>query len=117
MFNSTYDGVVELPTAKGKVRALQFSMTSNVSTPFELRVREPNGKTTQITSSKMVSEGHVKFFTTKFSGRLLGFPVTFTPDQPPPLTLPILIFTSVTIDLVFTSSDTLTADNLTIAQI
>jgi hypothetical protein len=108
MYDSTYDGVADLDTAAGPVRALKFSMSKAVTTPFQLKVSEPNGKTTVITSPELTTKGNVKFYTPKFTGRLFGLiPVTFTPESPPPLTLPILIFTDVTIDLAFVQCDTL----------
>jgi hypothetical protein len=118
MYNSTYDGVVDLPTrAGGTVHALKFSMSKAVNKPFQLKVREPNGKNTVITSSELVTEGNVKFFTPKFTGKLFGLiPVTFTPDSPPPLTLPVLWFTDVTIDLAFVNCNTLTAQDMHLSE-
>jgi hypothetical protein len=114
MYNSTYDGVVDLPTRTGgTVHSLKFSMSKAVNKPFQLKVREPNGKNTVITSSELVTEGNVKFYTPKFTGKLFGLiPVTFTPDSPPPLTLPVLWFTDVTIDLAFVNCNTLTAQDM-----
>jgi hypothetical protein len=42
--------------------------------------------------------------------------VTFTPEQPPPLTLPVLSFTDVKIDLAFVRCDRLTADPLDLRE-
>jgi hypothetical protein len=134
MINSTYDGVVELQTRTGPVRALQFTMETSITTPFQLKVREPNGKSTLITSDSLTidSQGKerdgkrkrtVKFYTTKFQGELTlvpglpGIPVTFTPDMPPPLNLPVLTFTNPVIDLVFVRSDTLRAPNMHISEV
>jgi hypothetical protein len=37
-------------------------------------------------------------YTQELKGNLLGIiPVDFTPDEPPPLTLPVLFFTDVTV--------------------
>jgi hypothetical protein len=117
MFSSTYDGVVNLPTKTGSLQVLKFSMASAVTEPFQLKVREPNGKNTVITSSKLTISGNVKFYTSKFSGKLFGLiPVTFTPDSPPPLTLPVLWFTDATIDLAFVQCDTLTAPKMEINE-
>jgi Family of unknown function (DUF6114) len=118
MYNSTYDGVVDLPTKTGgTVHSLKFSMSKAVNKPFQLKVREPNGKNTVITSTELVTEGNVKFFTPKFTGKLFGLiPVTFTPDSPPPLTLPVLWFTDVTIDLAFVNCNTLTAQDMHLSE-
>jgi hypothetical protein len=42
--------------------------------------------------------------------------VVFTPDQPPPLTLPVLWFTDAKIQLNFVRCDTLTADPLSVTE-
>ncbi|MEV6597857.1 DUF6114 domain-containing protein [Actinoplanes sp. NPDC051346] len=117
MYNSTYDGVIDLATAEGSVKALKFSMKKSVTKPFQLTVPEQTGAATVINSDKLTTEGNVKFYTPKFQGKLFGLiPVTFTPDQPPPLTLPILWFTDVKIQVAFVRCDTLTADPLKLTE-
>jgi len=114
MYDSTYDGVVELATADGPVRSLKFSMTKAVNKPFKITVPEPGGRTTLTVSKELVAEGDVQFFTTRFQGKLFGvIPITFTPDAPPPLTLPILWFTDAKIDLALVQCHTMTFDSLT----
>ena len=57
----------------------------------------------------LTTTGHVAFYTPRFEGKLFGvIPVVFTPDSPPPLTLPYLKFTDVKIQLAFVTCDTLT---------
>jgi hypothetical protein len=114
----TYRRVVELPTAGGRIRALEFTMTEAVTEAFRLRIAEAGGKITLITSNVLTISGQVSFYTTKFVGKLEGvIPQTYTPDSPPPLIpgvptpLPVT-FTDVTIDLAFVTCDTLTAGNL-----
>ncbi|MFI7601899.1 DUF6114 domain-containing protein [Actinoplanes sp. NPDC049681] len=118
MYNSTYDGVVDLDTAQGTLKALKFSMTKSVTKPFRLTVPEKaDGQATVIDSNELTTEGNVKFYTPKFQGKLFGLiPVTFTPEQPPPLTLPVLWFTDVKIQLAFVRCDTLTADPLKLTE-
>jgi hypothetical protein len=110
MSDQTYDGVAELPTATGTVRVLKFSMSKAVTTAFDLRVREANGKTTVATSPRLTIQGHVTFYTARFSGKMFGIiPVIFTPDSPPPM-LPLALplrFTDVSIDLNYVRCDTL----------
>jgi hypothetical protein len=116
MYNSSYDGVVQLDTAKGKVEALKFSMDKAVNEPFTLTVPEVGGFDTVIESRKLTTDGDVRFYTPEFKGKLFGvIPVTFTPESPPPLTLPVLWFTDVTIDLAFVRCDTLTGDPLKVS--
>jgi len=98
------------------MRVLQFSMSRSVSTPFALHVPAPDGKQLQFHSSSLTVQGHVKFFTTKFQGNLLGLiPVTFTPDSPPPLILPELFFSNANIELAYVQSDVLTGPALQIS--
>jgi hypothetical protein len=134
MWESQFDGVVEMRTGTGKtVKVLQFTMRKSQMSPFQLKVKESNGKSTVITSDTLITdtvktEGaprSVKFFATRFEGKLFGaippgFPILggpFTPDNPPPLPpFPIpfipLIFTDVTIDLAFVGCDILEAPNM-----
>ncbi|MDY7083676.1 MAG: DUF6114 domain-containing protein [Actinomycetota bacterium] len=115
MYDSTYDGVVDMPTAKGTFKALKFSMDKAVNKPFTLTIDEPGRAQTVIKSNELVTDGDVKFYTPEFKGNLFGLiPVTFTPESPPPLTLPVLWFTKVTIKLAYVRCDTLTADPLNI---
>jgi hypothetical protein len=110
MYDSTYDGVTEIPTADGPKRVLKFSMRKSVTTPFTLTIPERGGRTSLIESGELTTTGNVRFYTPKFEGKLFGLiPVTFTPDMPPPLTLPVLTFTDIRIDLAFVRCDTLTA--------
>ncbi|GIM93341.1 DUF6114 domain-containing protein [Paractinoplanes toevensis] len=117
MYNSTYDGVVDMPQTDGKTfKALKFSMDKAVNKPFTLTMNEPNGSKTVITSKELITDGTVKFYTPEFKGNLFGLiPVTFTPESPPPLTLPILWFTDAKIKLAYVRCDTLTGDPLKVA--
>ena len=115
MSGLSFDGVVDLPTKTGTLKVLQFSMSKSVSTPFQLLTAAPDGQTLAFNSSSLTVQGNVKFFTTKFQGNLFGLiPVTFTPESPPPLILPELVFSDARIELAFVRSDVLTAPSLTI---
>jgi Family of unknown function (DUF6114) len=117
MFDSTYDGVAMLPVAGGTRRVLKFSMARSVTTPGTLTVPEAGDATTVISTPKLTTAGHVAFYTDRFEGTLFGlFPVTFTPDAPPPLTVPYLYFTHVKINLALVQCDTLTLEPLSIAE-
>jgi hypothetical protein len=109
MFGSTYEGVENMTTATGSYPALKFLMDKSVTKPFTLTIDEPNGGTTVIKTAALTTDGHVAFYTPRFEGKLFGvIPVVFTPDSPPPLTLPYLSFTDVKIQLSFVTCDTLT---------
>jgi hypothetical protein len=113
MFGSTYDGTVDLQTASGPIKVLKFSMTKAVTEPFSLTIAEAGGHRTVITTDQLTIEDNVKFYTPDFQGKLFGlFPVTFTPDSPPPITPSRLYFSDVKINLSLVTCDTLTAKPL-----
>jgi hypothetical protein len=117
MYNSTYDGTINLETANGTIKALKFSMDKAVNDAFSLTIPEAGGHTTLIKSKQLITDKNVKFYTPNFQGKLFGLiPVTFTPESPPPLTLPILWFTDVKINLAFVRCDTLTAKPIAITE-
>ncbi|GID91777.1 DUF6114 domain-containing protein [Amorphoplanes digitatis] len=117
MYDSTYDGVTRLQTTGGTIQALKFSMRKAVNKPFKLTVPERGTARTVIDSKELITEGDVRFYTPRFKGKLFGvIPVTFTPESPPPLTLPVLWFTDVEIDLAFVRCDTLTGVPLTLTE-
>jgi hypothetical protein len=92
-------------------------MDKSVTKPFSLTIPEPGGGTTVITSKALTTDGNVEFYTPRFEGKLFGLiPVVFTPESPPPLTLPYLWFTDVKIDLSFVGCDTLTGFPLIINE-
>jgi hypothetical protein len=115
----SYDGNVSLPTANGSLEAMQFSMSSTTSTPFELDVPVGSRQCT-IKSSALTLTGNVKIFAAELKGNLLGtVPVDFTPASPPPLPPLVttdLFFTDATLTLVFVQTDTLTGDKFTITS-
>jgi hypothetical protein len=113
MFGSTYDGTVDLQTATGPLKVLKFSMTRAVTEPFSLTIAEGGGRRTVLTTDQLTIQDNVKFYTPDFQGKLFGlFPVTFTPDSPPPVMLPRLFFSDVKINLALVTCDTLTAKPL-----
>ncbi|GAA1608499.1 DUF6114 domain-containing protein [Actinoplanes couchii] len=117
MYESSYDGVAEVPTGDGPIRSLKFSMDKVVNKPFQLTIDEPGDATTVIDSGELILDGAVEFYTPRFEGKLFGLiPVVFTPESPPPLTLPVLWFTDVTVDLAYVRSDVLTAEPLDIVE-
>lgn len=122
MHGLSFDGVVNLPTKGGTIRTLQFTMKSSTTYDFELRIPENTNTTTSLKSTALTvqavdkKEGDdrkVVFYTNRFSGNVFGvLPMTFTPDAPPPITLPEMFFTDPNISLVFITCDQLLAPNL-----
>jgi uncharacterized protein DUF6114 len=118
MYQSTYDGTVDLRTADGPIKVLKFSMDKSVTEPFSLTMDEPGGYQTVIKSKKLTTDKNVEFYTPRFEGKLFGLiPVVFSPQSPPPLTLPWLYFSDVKINLAFVSCDTLTAEPLSVTEL
>ncbi|HET6213718.1 MAG TPA: DUF6114 domain-containing protein [Micromonosporaceae bacterium] len=120
MSGLSFDGVTDLPTKDGTVRVLQFTMTTSTTDDFRLDIPESNGKTTSLRSTALtvaMKDGdggeRVKFYASRFEGKVFGLvDLVFTPDSPPPLTLPEMFFTDPDIQLVFVDCDLLTAPNL-----
>jgi hypothetical protein len=116
MTGLSYDGIVDLPTktsnGPGTIRVLKFSMRTSVSRPFELRT--PGGPKNLLTkSSELTVAGNVAFYTNRFAGKVLGLiPQTYTPESPPLLIVPDVLFTDVEIQLVFVQADELRAPSL-----
>ncbi|MER7460258.1 DUF6114 domain-containing protein [Micromonospora sp. NPDC126480] len=109
-----FEGIVDLPTAVGTLKALKFSMARAVTDDFLLRVPGPAGRTMSFATGQLTVRGNVDFYATRFSGKLLGIRLTLTPDLPFPDGLPItspipISFTDPEMDLAFVTSDTLTA--------
>ncbi|WP_319460433.1 DUF6114 domain-containing protein [Micromonospora sp. RTP1Z1] len=109
-----FDGIVELPTANGTLKALKFSMARAVTDDFKLVADGSAGRNQQYVTDRLTVQGDVAFYSTRFVGRLLGITITLTPDLPFPAGIPVtspipITFTDPVIDLAFVTSDTLTA--------
>ncbi len=114
MTSLRFEGIVDLPTEVGTLKALKFSMARAVTDDFLLRVPGPQGRTMSYATGQLTVQGNVDFYATRFSGKLLGITLTLTPDLPFPDGLPItspipISFTDPEMDLAFVTSDTLTA--------
>ncbi|WP_165978609.1 DUF6114 domain-containing protein, partial [Actinomadura darangshiensis] len=94
MSGLSYDGVASLPSAGGTVKALKFTMSKAVLKDVDQTAAHA-GTTARIRTGALTLNGGVVMYTTKMSSKLLGIPVTFTPEKPPPLTLPHMVMTDV----------------------
>jgi hypothetical protein len=94
MSGLSYDGVAELDTPGGTVRALKFSMSKAVLKNVDQTTRHGAASNNLTTGNLALNDG-VTMYTTKLSSKLIGIPLTFTPDSPPPLVLPYMIMTDV----------------------
>jgi hypothetical protein len=112
----SFDGVATVPTAGGPQKMLKFSMSGlNLSGDDDLTVTE-GGRTLSIRASSLNFTGNVTLLCTKIHGDLLGIPLTFTPQSPPPVVLPEMVFTHVTTYQPFTSADSLQIGGLLITS-
>ncbi|MFA1539860.1 DUF6114 domain-containing protein [Actinomadura monticuli] len=94
MSGLSYDGVASLSSAGGTVKALKFSMSKAVLKNVD-QTSAHGGAAARIRTPNLTLTGDVVMYTTKMSSKLLGIPLTFTPEQPPPLTLPYMVMTDV----------------------
>lgn len=99
-----YDGIVQVKTASGEIKdVLKFTTTGIDIGDLDQFVVGANGKGhTEVKAAKgstsTITGGTTTLYTESLSGNLLGLiPITFTPKAPPPLTLPELFFTNVTV--------------------
>lgn len=129
MLNLVYRGVVDVPThGGGTIRSLWFTMSQSSTDDFLLHVYGEQVKEgevrwdAELPSSRLTvtaaGDRLVHFYTNRFRGKLIGIPVDFTPEHPPPpFPLPIVIFTDVDIQLVWVRAPELEAPNLRITLV
>ncbi|WP_372444933.1 hydrogenase expression protein HypF [Streptomyces coffeae] len=98
-----YKGIVEVKTYGGKVKkVLKFTASGVDIKDLHQTVVGPAGTTTHVAaregSTSTIRNGTVTMYTEELSGNLLGIiPITFSPKSPPPLNLPEVFFTKVTV--------------------
>ncbi|NMO51559.1 hypothetical protein HH310_10190 [Actinoplanes sp. TBRC 11911] len=116
LIDATYEGVADVPTRDGgTMKALQFNMSKAINDNFRLTIDEVGGGRTLFKANQLITDQNVRFYTPRFEGKFGGLiPMTFTPEQPPPLMLPKMVFTDVSIDLAHVYCDTLTSTPLSI---
>ncbi|WP_128380174.1 hypothetical protein [Streptomyces cavernae] len=98
-----YKGVVKVKTANGTVKeALKFVISGGTDIgDLHQTVKDPmSGKTHHVQAAKgstsTITDGDTVMYTEKISGNLFGLiPVTFSPEHPPPLNIPLIYFTNV----------------------
>ncbi|WP_254885551.1 hydrogenase expression protein HypF [Streptomyces sp. NA02950] len=98
-----YKGIVEVKTHSGQVKkVLKFTAKGVDIKDLHQMVIGPAGTTTHVAaregSTSTIRNGTVTMYTEELSGNLLGIiPITFSPKSPPPLNLPEVFFTKVTV--------------------
>ncbi|MDX3225405.1 hydrogenase expression protein HypF [Streptomyces sp. ME19-01-6] len=98
-----YKGIVEVKTYSGKVKkVLKFTASGVEIDDLHQLTVGAGGTTTHVAARKgstsTFSNGPITMYTEELSGNLLGIvPITFSPKTPPPLNLPEVFFTDVTV--------------------
>ncbi|MFE0731419.1 hypothetical protein ACFW2X_24860 [Streptomyces antibioticus] len=98
-----YQGVVEVKTANGtrkKVLKYVISGGTDIGDLHQTVEDKQSGKTYHVQASSgstsTIRDGDTIMYTQSISGNLFGLiPVTFDPDNPPPLNIPLIYFTKV----------------------
>lgn len=100
-----YKGIVEVRTASGatkKVLKYVISDGTDIGDLHQTVKDEQSGATHHVQAAKgstsTIRDGDTVMYTESISGNLLGLiPVTFDPEHPPPLNIPLIYFTKVTV--------------------
>ncbi|MFF2212164.1 hypothetical protein [Streptomyces antibioticus] len=98
-----YKGVVEVKTANGtKKKVLKYVISggTDIGDLHQTVEDKQAGKTYHVQASSgstsTIRDGDTIMYTQSISGNLFGLiPVTFDPDNPPPLNIPLIYFTKV----------------------
>ncbi|OCC08723.1 hypothetical protein [Streptomyces sp. PTY087I2] len=113
-----YHGIVEVKKADGSIKkVLKFTASSiDIKDLHQLTVG-PAGTTGHVKSrpgsTSTIRNGEVTMYTEELKGNLFGLiPVTFSPQTPPPLNVPIAVFTNVTVKQAGQFGGTLTVPGL-----
>ncbi|WP_446214259.1 hypothetical protein [Micromonospora sp. IBSANI012] len=108
------EGIVELPTAGGTLRALKFSMDEVMTDDARLRAPGRAGRTLRVATDQLRLSGDIAVYATRFVGRILGVTITLSPDLPLPPGIATaspgpVTFSGVAVDLAFLEGQSLTA--------
>ncbi|MEU2378353.1 hypothetical protein [Streptomyces misionensis] len=98
-----YQGIVEVRAANGTTKkALKYVVSdgTDIGDLHQTVQDKLSGKTYHVQAAKgstsTIRDGKTVMYTEKISGNLFGLiPMTFSPDSPPPLNLPLIYFTDV----------------------
>ncbi len=98
-----YQGIVEVKTAGGKTKkVLKYVISGGTDIGDLHQLVKEHGKTYHVQAGKgttsTITDGDTVMYTESISGNLLGLiPITFDPEHPPPLNIPLIYFTNVKI--------------------
>ncbi|MFE7135022.1 hypothetical protein ACFVIM_29605 [Streptomyces sp. NPDC057638] len=103
LYGLKYHGIVEVRRAGGELRkALKFTARAVDIKDLHQRAEYPMETTMHVRgragSTSTIREGTVTMYTEELRGDLFGiFPVVFSPETPPPVDIPWVFFTDVTV--------------------
>ncbi|WP_419249314.1 hypothetical protein [Streptomyces canus] len=113
-----YQGVVKVKTASGKTKkVLKYVISGGTEIGDLHQIVTERGKTYHVQAGKgtksTITDGKTTMYTESISGNLLGLiPITFSPDSPPPLNIPLIYFTNVTVQQAAQYGGTLTVPGM-----
>ncbi|MGW0559579.1 hypothetical protein ACWDZ4_02825 [Streptomyces sp. NPDC003016] len=113
-----YKGIVEVRTGSGKIKkVLKFTAVETDIKDLHQKVVGPGGTTMHAQAAKgstsTLRDSTVTMYTEELKGNLFGLiPVTFSPQTPPPLNIPIAMFTNVKVTQAGQFGGTLTVPGL-----
>ncbi|MEV1069766.1 hypothetical protein [Streptomyces sp. NPDC050263] len=115
-----YQGIVKVKTANGTVKEVLKYVISDGTDIGDLHqtvADKQSGKTYHVQAGKgttsTIRDGDTIMYTESISGNLFGLiPVTFTPQSPPPLNIPLIYFTNVKVQQAGQLGGTLTVPGL-----
>lgn len=113
-----YKGIVKVRTGSGKIKnVLKFTAKETDIKDLHQLVVGPNGTTAHVTSdpgsTSTLRDGTVTMYTEELKGNLFGLiPVTFSPETPPPVNVPVAFFTKVKVTQAGQFGGTLTVPGL-----
>lgn len=98
-----YQGVVKVKTANGTVKeVLKYVISggTDIGDLHQTVIDKHAGKTYHVQAGKgttsTIKDGDTVMYTESISGKLFGLiPITFDPEHPPPLNIPLIYFTDV----------------------
>ncbi|TKA09639.1 hydrogenase expression protein HypF [Actinacidiphila oryziradicis] len=98
-----YAGIVEVKTYSGTIKkVLKFTASTVDIKDLQQTILGPGTAKTHVDarsgSTSTIRNGTVTMYTESLKGNLFGLiPVTFTPDSPPPVNVPVAFFTNATV--------------------
>ncbi|WP_340376136.1 hypothetical protein U5640_13995 [Streptomyces sp. SS7] len=116
-----YQGIVKVKTSNGKTKqVLKYVISGGIEIGdlHQTVIDKKAGKTYHVQArtglpNSTIDHGDTVMYTESISGNLFGLiPVTFTPENPPPLNIPLIYFTNVKVQQAGQFGGTLTVPGL-----